>query len=127
MIGDELRARTRQFAVDVIRLCLKLGRDDVGRMLRPQLLRAGGGVAANNRAAGHSRSRREFVARLSIVIEEADEAELWLDLLETLGLGPQIEVRRLKGEAGELRAIFSASRSTAKGKKKRQRNGREGL
>jgi four helix bundle protein len=74
MIGDELRARTRQFALDVIGLCLKLGRDDVGRLIAPQLLRSGTGVAANHRAAGQSRSRREFVSRLSVVIEESEGA-----------------------------------------------------
>ena len=86
-----------------------------------QLLRAGTGVAANHRAAGYSRSKREFVARLSVVVEEADESELWLDLLDTLEFGPLVEVRRPRGEAGELRAIFSASRSTAAGKRKRWR------
>jgi len=119
MIGDELRARTRQFALDVIDLCCQLGRDDVGRMIRPQLLRAGAGVA-NHRAAGHSRPRREFISRLSIVIEEADESELWLDVLEVRREGPVDAVRRLRREASELRAIFSASRTTAaKGKKTR--------
>jgi four helix bundle protein len=113
MVGDELRARTRQFALDVIELCLRLGREDLGRLICPQLLRAGTGVAANHRAAGHSRSRREFVARLSVVIEEADESELWLDFLETRRYGPADTVHRLRREASELRAIFSASRTTA--------------
>jgi four helix bundle protein len=116
MVGDQLRARTRQFALDPIELCIQLGRDDIGRLIRPQLLRAGTGVAANHRAAGQSRSRREFVARLSIVIEEADESELWLDVLETRRYGSVDLVRRLRTEASELRAIFSASRRTARKK-----------
>jgi four helix bundle protein len=107
--------------LDVIGLCLKLGRDDVGRLIGPQLLRSGTGVAANHRAAGHSRSRREFVSRLSVVIEEADESELWMDFLETLRFGPQEIVRRLRREAEELRSIFSASRRTAAAKSKQQR------
>jgi four helix bundle protein len=122
MIGDELRTRTRRFALDVIALCAHLGHDDLGRLIRPQLLRAGTGVAANHRAAGHSRSRREFVARLSVVIEETDETELWLDFLETLGYGPLELVRRLRTEAVQLRAIFSASRATAAAKLQKRRS-----
>lgn len=112
MIGDELRARTRQFALDVISPCVKLGSEDLGRLVRPQLLRAGSGVAANYRAACRARSRREFTARLATVIEETDEAELWLDILESQRHGPQDAVRRLRREAAELRAILSKSRST---------------
>ena len=108
-----MRARTRLFALDVIDLCLKLGSDDFGRLIRPQLLRAGTGLAANHRAASRCRSRREFVAKLSVVIEEADESELWLDFLETRRYGPPETVSRLRSEAQELRAIFAASRSTA--------------
>ena len=113
MIGDELRARTRQFALDVIELCLQLGKDDLGRLIRPQLLRAGTGIAANHRAASRGRSRKEFIGRLSVVIEEADETELWLDLLEARKYGPPDMVRGLKREAAELRSIFVASRTTA--------------
>ena len=113
MVGEELRARTRQFAIDVVELCVQLGKDDLGRLVRPQLLRAGTGVAANHRAASQSRSRREFIGRLSIVIEEADEAELRLDLLETRHYGPLDLVKSLRREAHELRRIFGASRATA--------------
>ena len=113
MIGDELKARARQFAMDVIDLCLNLGTDDLARLVRPQLLRACTGLAANYRAAGRSRSRREFISKLGLVIEEADESELWLDVLETKKCGPQEAVSRLRREAHELRAIFAASRRTA--------------
>jgi len=88
MIGDDLRARSRQFAVDVVALCIALARSEVGRILKSQLLRAATGTAANYRAACRSRSSREFAARLSVCIEEADEAELWLDIIETNGIGP---------------------------------------
>ena len=113
MVGDELRSRTRQFAIDVIKLCLKLGTGDLARLVRPQLLRAGTGVAANNRAAARCRSRKDFIARLGVVVEEADESELWLDVLETLEHGPLDRVVALRAEAVELRAIFVASRQTA--------------
>ena len=113
MIGDELRDRTRRFALATIRLCLELGSGDLGRLIRPQLMRAGTGVAANHRAATRSRSGKEFIARLSIVIEESDESEFWLDVLETLKHGPQPTVISLRREAQELRAIFSKCRTTA--------------
>ena len=113
MIGEELKARTRKFALDVIRLCLQLGDDDLARLVRPQLLRAGSGVASNYRATRRARSTREFISRLGVVIEEADEAELWLDVLETLKHSPVDQVISLRREAAELLAIFSASRRTA--------------
>jgi four helix bundle protein len=113
VFSEQLRARSRQFALDVIDLCLKLDNEPVGNLIRPQLLRSGTGVASNYRAASRGRSDREFVAKLGVVIEEADESELWLDVLETKRRGPAEVVSRLRVEAGELRAIFSASRSTA--------------
>ena len=112
MTADELKERTRRFALDIIELCLKLGNDDLGRLVRPQLLRAGTGVATNYRAACRSRSRREFGSKLGIVVEEADESELWLDVLATRQYGPPDLVARLRGEAMELRAIFATSRAT---------------
>jgi len=122
MVGDELRSRTRQFAIDIIKLCLSLGVDDLARLVRPQLLRAGTGVAANNRAAARGRSRKDFIARIGIVIEEADESELWLDILETFKHAPLDRVISLRAEATELRAIFVASRLTAIRKGRKQKN-----
>jgi four helix bundle protein len=113
MIGDELRERARRFAIETIDLCVRLPDGPVSNLIRPQLLRAATGIAANYRAAGRSRSRREFVARLGVVIEEADESELWLDILEARRHGPPETVKRLRQEATELRAIFIASRRTA--------------
>jgi four helix bundle protein len=79
-----------------------------------QLLRAGTGVSANYRAAGRARSRKEFIARLSVVVEEADESEHWLDLLDEAGLGTGAELDALKDEAAQLRAIFYQSIVTAR-------------
>ena len=113
MIGDELRGRTRAFAMEAIDVCLQLGTAPLAELVRPQLLRAATGVAANHRAASHSRSRREFVARIGVVIEEADESELWFDVLETKRHGPPARIKKLRQEASELCAIFVASRRTA--------------
>ena len=99
--------------VDAIDLCLELGADDLARLVRPQLLRSASGVASNYRAAGRSRSKREFISKLGTVIEEADESELWLDVLEHRKREPSGTIKSLRREATELRAIFGASRRTS--------------
>jgi four helix bundle protein len=124
MSPDELRARTRQFALDVIAVCLQLGNGDLARLVRPQLLRAASGVASNHRACAWSRSRSEFCSRLAVVVEETDESELWLDVLQVFGCGEAGAVARQRGEAVELRAIFSKSRSTALSNLAKQREAR---
>jgi four helix bundle protein len=83
------------------------------RIIRPQLLRAGTGVATNNRAAGRSRSGKDFIAKVGVVVEEADESEFWLDVLQTRGYEPAGPIKTLRAEAAELVAIFVSSRQTA--------------
>ena len=113
-VSDQLRARTKRFGFDVIRFVKRLPRglpvDDVAR----QLLKAGTSVAANHRAACRARSRREFIAKLGVVLEEADEAEFWLEALADCELAPGVPVAPLLAEARELRAIFSQSVRTAR-------------
>jgi four helix bundle protein len=113
MSFEQLKSRTRQFALDVVDLCCRLAADEFGRLVRRQLMRAATGVAANHRAACRCRSRREFISRLSVVIEEADESDLWLDLLDARACEPRDRVKVLRQEAYELCAIFVASRRTA--------------
>lgn len=125
MNANELRERSRRFALEVIRLCLKLGHDDLGQLIRPQLLRAGTGVATNHRSAGRARSNKEFASRLGVVVEEADESEFWLDVLRELKYGPADIVGSAHQEAVELRAIFSASRSTVLRRLKQAREARK--
>ena len=112
MDSNELQRRTRQFALDVVDLSMALGRDDFASICRRQLIRAGTGVATNYRAVCRSRSSKEFASRLAVVVEEADESELWLDFLEARRYGPAGVATRLRREADELRAIFAASRAT---------------
>src|SRR6476619_4901956 len=81
MNQHHLRDRTKQFAVAVVRFCRKLPKDWDVRGVGRQLLRAGSSVAANYRAWGRSRSDKEFCSRLAVVVEEADESQLWLELL----------------------------------------------
>jgi four helix bundle protein len=84
------------------------------QVLGRQLLEAGSAVGANYRAARRSRSKREFVARLGVVLEESDESVFWFELLATDPVRSSPESNALLQEARELRAIFSASLRTAK-------------
>ena len=110
----ELKARTKEFALRVIRLTRSLPAGLEGRAIGSQLLRAATSVAANYRAVCRARSRADFVAKLGIVIEEADEAAFWLELLVDAELIPAPRLRELQSEANQLVAIFNASRTTAK-------------
>lgn len=112
--ADEMRARTFTFAADCVLFCRSLSREPDTRDLGRQLLKAGTSVAANYRAACRGRSRREFVAKLGIAVEEADETVFWLELIERVGVSRPEVVRPLRGEAGELLAILSKSLRTAK-------------
>jgi four helix bundle protein len=109
----ELQRRTESFAADVVTLCRGLPPTPEGRNIRDQLGRAATSVAANYRATCRARSRAEFVAKLGLVIEEADESHMWLGMLIRLQLASGPEVDRLLSEADQLVAIFVASRRTA--------------
>jgi four helix bundle protein len=111
--AEELRLRTKQFALRVIKLVAALPKTIEGRAIASQLVRCGTSVAANYRAACRARSRSEFVAKMGIVLEEADEAQLWLELIIESKLLPTKRVESLLGEATELVAIFVTSRKSA--------------
>ena len=109
----DLRVRAEAFAVAVVRLCGTLPATPEGQNIRDQLSRSATSVAANYRAVCRARSRAEFVAKLGLVVEEADEAHMWLGMIIELGLSVHTELRALHQEADELTAIFVASRRTA--------------
>ena len=111
---EELRDRTKAFAFRVIRLFRSLPYKTDTQVLGKQLLRCGTSVAANYRAVCRARSKAEFVARLGIVAEEADEAVLWLELLIESGILKSEMTEDLLKEARELAAILTASRETAR-------------
>jgi four helix bundle protein len=111
---EELRDRTKAFALGVIRLFRSLPYRTDTQVLGKQLLRCGTSVAANYRAACRARSKAEFIARIAIVAEEADEAVLWLELLIESGIIKSEMTVALLKEAKELAAILTASRQTAK-------------
>ena len=111
---DELRGRTKRFAFDVIDLVKTMPRNLAADAIARQLVRSGTSVSANHRAAGRARTRREFIAKLGLVVEEIDESELWLEALLKCRLAPPTPSERLYGEAQELRAIFTQSLATAR-------------
>jgi len=113
----DLRDRTKRIALRILRVCDSLPKTDAARTIGRQLLRSGTSVAANYRAVGRARSRAEFIAKMGVVIEEADETLFWLELLVDGGVMPKSRLDNLIAEANELVAIFVASQKTAKTKR----------
>lgn len=118
MEKEELQRRTKQFALAVIRFDGKLPRSRAGMVIGNQLLRAATSVGANYRAACRARSRADFISKIGIVEEEADECAYWLELIQEGNLLPAEEITPLLQEARELTAIFTASGRTAKSNRK---------
>jgi four helix bundle protein len=110
----ELRARTKAFALRVIKMSQALPRTREANVIGSQILRSGTSIAANYRAAGRSRSRAEFIAKIGVVIEEADETVFWLELLADSGIVQPAKLEQIQDEANQLLAIFAASRRTAR-------------
>jgi len=111
---EQLRSRTKEFALRIVRLFRSLPRSPEAQVIGKQLLRSGTSVGANYRAACRARSKAEFVAKLGVVVEEADESAFWLELLVETGTFKREKVEGLLNEAHELTALFNASRSTMK-------------
>lgn len=117
MDKHELKQRTKQFALRIIKLTQTLPSTDVGRVIGKQLLRCGTSVAANYRAACRSRSKTEFIAKIGIVVEEADESCFWLEIIIESGLMKLEQVETLLKEADEITAIMYSTRNSAKDQK----------
>lgn len=111
---EELRERTKRFAIRIVRLFRALPKSADAQVMGKQLLRCGTSVAANYRAVCRARSTAEFIARIGIVAEEADESVLWLELLDETEILNSSKLQDITREARELEAIFSASQKTAK-------------
>lgn len=111
---EELRKRTKAFALRIIRLYRALPRNTEAQVIGKQVLRSGTSVGANYRAVCRARSQAEFVARMGLVAEETDETVFWLELLIDAGIVAKRRLDGLLNEARELTAIFSASTQTAR-------------
>src|ERR1051326_5362616 len=117
-MAEQLRARTKKFALRILNLSDSLPNSPKGRVIGKQVLRSGTSIGANYRAATRAISRADFIAKLGIVVEEADEPQYWLELLADSGLIKPSRLAGLQQEAAELTAIFTASRNTAKAHRK---------
>jgi len=113
-----LKARTRDFAIRIVRLFQALPKSTEAQIIGRQLLRSGTSVAANYRAACRARSKAEFISKIGVVVEEADECVFWIDLLGATDILSTQKLGVIAREADELLAIFAASQITAKGMRK---------
>ena len=111
---EQLREKTKQFAIRMVRLFQSLPKNEEGRIIGKQVLRAGTSVAANYRAVCRARSRAEFISKRGVAVEEADETVFWLEILVETGIVPRVRMEELLAEANELLAILAASQRTAR-------------
>jgi len=116
MNSDELKQRTKRFTLNIIRFIDLLSNDRTATILGNQLVRAATSVGANYRAACRARSKADFISKITIVEEEADECLNWLELLLETGKSDSEVIKPLLKEEGELTAIFTSTGRTAKRK-----------
>jgi four helix bundle protein len=114
MDADELRARTRKFALRVVRMVQALPKNAVADVLGKQVLRSATSVGANYRAACNAVTRPIFLHKMSIVVEEADETVYWLEMIRDAELVKPEKLASLIDEAEQILKIMSASLKTAK-------------
>lgn len=112
--AKQLQDRKKKFAVRVIKAFARFPKDEAARIIGRQFLRSGTSLAANYRAACRTRSAADFISKVSVVAEEADETVFWLELLVETELVKTNLVQPLMNECNELLKIFSASLATAK-------------
>lgn len=114
MNRKELEARTKKFHIDIIKLCNDFPKTAAGFETAKQLIRAAGSVAANYRATKRAKSDADFIYKIEIVLEEANESHYWLEVINEAEIKTGKEIGRLIDEANQLTAIFAATDKTAK-------------
>ena len=114
MKNEELKNRTKKFAHRCVKLSMELPNTQLGNHIRGQLIRCSTSVASNYRAVCIAQSKASFISKLSIVIEESDDSNFWLEFIIDENLMKKNLVEPLVKEAEELTAIFIASRKTAR-------------
>jgi len=116
MNANELIERNKMFAVECVKLAETLPNTNLGKHIRGQLIRCSTSVASNYRATRLAQSKASFIAKISIVIEEADESEFWIDFGMAFNLFNPKTAEQLMKEAHELTSIYIATRNTMRGK-----------
>lgn len=114
MDRKELQQRTKKFHVNVIKLCSDFPKNAAGFETAKQLIRAAGSVGANYRATVRAKSNADFIYKIEIVLEEADESNYWLEVIKEASIKTGPEVDKLIDESNQLTAIFAATDKTAK-------------
>jgi len=109
-----MKVRLKKFVLELIKFCQELPHTSEATIIKNQVLRSGSSVYANYRAACRARSKAEFFSKLSIVVEEADETEMWLDLLIDSKISDTSEVKRLHKESLEILKIMASARKNIK-------------
>ncbi len=111
---QDLKKRTKEFGLRVIRVYLAVKKSDVGRVLGRQLLRSGTSVGAHYREAFRAKSTPDFISKLEGALQELDESDYWMELLADAKTIPISRIQPLRDECNELIAIFVASVKSAK-------------
>ncbi len=112
---EQLKQRTKEFAIRVVRLFRALPNNDEARIFGRQVLRSATSVGANYRAVCRARSQPDFLNKLGVVVEEMDETVFWLEMIRDTNILSEAKMAGLLDEAGQLLAIFVTSQLTAKG------------
>jgi len=113
----DLKLRTKQFALRIIRLYEKLPLSTVAQVVGKQILRSGTSVGAHYREASRSRSRAEFISKIEVGLQELEETGYWLELLVESNIVQEGELNSLLKESSELNAILTACVKKAKEKR----------
>jgi four helix bundle protein len=112
--AKQMQARTKTFAIRIIRMFQSLPKTEEARIVGRQVLKSGTSVAANYRAVCRAKSRADFVSKMATVVEETDETLFWIELLEEAGIVAAKKLESIKAETTELLRIFSRSLDTAR-------------
>jgi four helix bundle protein len=121
--AEQLQQRTKEFAVGSLKFVRGMANNQEHWVIGKQYLRSSTSVAANYRAACRARSRADFISKIGVVLEEADESSFWLELMLDAGTMPPNQIHPLLKEARELVAIFAATRITAQANEKNRESG----
>ena len=114
MTNNELKDRTKKFALRIIKLVDFLPKNRAWNVIANQILRCSTSIGANYRAASRARSKADFISKITMVEEEADESLFWLEIINEAGLISENKLTALMKEADELVAIFTSTGKTAK-------------
>jgi four helix bundle protein len=119
-VSQELKLRIRKFAMRVIRMTKAIKSDKIDDILIKQVVRSATSIGANYRSALKGRSTADFISRITIAEEEADETCYWLEIIMEIGTFPKSRLEPLYKESCEITAILTASGRTANQKRKRE-------